>query len=236
MARVVSEVLRADRVHLRVADGRATREILVDVSLELGAGELVAVRGPSGSGKTSLLAVLGGLVTPSEGDVSLNGLSIVRLRDHHRTALRRSTIGFVVQELALIPDMSVMENVLLPFVPDGVTSADRAAAQRWLDRLGLGDRGPSLARALSGGEKQRVALARALVRDPAVLLLDEPTAHVDAKTAEELVAELVRLREDGRTLLVASHDPRLLEAAGLDRILELDRGRLSETAQASHSS
>lgn len=231
----MTEVLRAAHVCLHVDDGGVSRAVLDDVSLELVRGEFVALRGPSGSGKTSLLAVLGGLLTPTRGDVFLDGMSIVRLRDHHRTALRRTTIGFVVQELALIGGVSVLDNVLLPFVPDGVSERDRDEARRWLGRFGIGDRAASRAASLSGGERQRVALARALVRGPSVLLLDEPTAHVDATTAASLLDELCALRDEGRTLLVATHDPRVLADPRIDRIIDLDRGRLSATPEPRQS-
>lgn len=226
----MSPLLRATSVELEVHEGDVVRSILDDVSLELRAGEMVLLRGPSGSGKTTLLSILAGLLTPTRGDVALEGRSIVRMRDHHRTELRRKRLGIVLQDLALIPGMTALENVLLPFVPDGIRPADRARAHACLERFGLGARAESSAARLSGGERQRVAIARALVRDPAVLFLDEPTAHVDADAANTLATELLRLRDEGRTLLVSTHDPRLLDRPGADRILALDRGRLCDVA------
>jgi len=223
----MTPLLRAESLRLDVTEGDAVRRVLDDVSLELFEREFVLLRGPSGSGKTTLLSVLGGLLTPTRGDVVLEGRSIVRMRDHHRTALRRTRVGFVLQDLALIPGMTALDNVLLPFVPDGIGENERARALALLERFGLGTRALAKAARLSGGERQRVAVARALVRDPAVIFLDEPTAHVDATTARTLALELLRLRDEGRTLLVSTHDPRMLELEGVDRMLELDRGRLS---------
>lgn len=228
----MTALLVATGLGLDVKDGDGIRRVLEDVSMSLDGGELVALRGPSGSGKTTLLGLLGGLATPTRGDVLLEGRSIVRMRDHHRTALRRDRVGYVLQELALLPTATLLDNVLLPFVPDGVRAVDRARAMHWLDRFGLGGRARTPAGRLSGGEKQRAAIARALVREPAMLLLDEPTAHVDAATAATLIDELVRLRDEGRAILVATHDPRVVEDPRIDRSLALDRGRLVGSADA----
>lgn len=231
----MSTVLVATGLGLDVKDGDRMRCVLDGISMSLARGELVALRGPSGSGKTTLLALLGGLATPTRGDVLLDGRSIVRMRDHHRTALRRRRIGCVMQELALLPNATLLDNVLLPFVPEGIRGADREAALGWLERFGLAGRAHTVAGRLSGGEKQRAAIARALVMDPAILLLDEPTAHVDAETAQTLVDELVRLRDDGRAILVSTHDPRVVADSRIDRALSLDRGRLVAPTPAPHA-
>lgn len=231
----MSATLVATGLGLDVQDGEGLRQVLHGVSLTLDRGELVALRGPSGSGKTTLLALLGGLATPTRGEVMLQGRSIVRMRDHHRTALRRDVVGYVLQELALLPAASLLDNVLLPFVPDGIRAEDRTRALAWLDRFGLASRAATPAGRLSGGEKQRAAIARALVREPAVLLLDEPTAHVDAETAQTLVDALARLRDEGRAVLVATHDPRVYDDARIDRTLVLDRGRLVPAAPSPHA-
>lgn len=198
------------------------------VSLAIEERALVALRGPSGSGKTTLLGLLGGMIAPTSGDVRVRGESIVHLRDAHRTALRRTTIGFVFQELSLVPEMTLLENVLLPLVPTGGASpAERDRALGLLGRFGLGERARSEARLLSGGERQRGAIARALVRDPPVLLLDEPTAHLDAANAASLVALLCELRDEGRTVVCATHDPRLADDPAVDRSVRLADGRLA---------
>jgi len=210
-------------------DGEASIEALGGVTLDVPAGVLWVLRGPSGSGKTTLLGVLGGLVTPSSGDARIRGASIVRMRDHHRTRVRREAVGFVLQDLGLLSGMTVIENVLLPLVPTGgATSEDRARALGNIARFGLGGRERTPVERLSGGERQRVGIARALSTRPAVLLLDEPTAHLDGQHAREIVDLLVRLRDDERcTIVAATHDPRLADDPRVDRVLEMVDGRLA---------
>ncbi len=212
----------------RYADGDRSVRAVDGVSLSVEAGSLVVLRGTSGSGKTTLLGLLGGMIAPSSGDVRFEGESIVRLREHHRAELRRTKVGFVFQELALVPDMSVLENVMLPLVPDGGGGYDdEARALTQLAKLGI-TRDEALARAsrLSGGERQRVAIVRALVREPKLLLLDEPTAHLDAENASAIAALLRSEKARGRTIVASTHDPRLAEAEGIDRIVEMRDGRL----------
>ena len=213
----------------RYLDGERRRVAVDAVSLSIDTGRLVALRGPSGSGKTTLLGLAGGMIAPTSGDVQLFGASIVHLRDAHRTTLRRERIGFVFQELALVPDMSLLENVLLPLVPTGGASrAERDRALALLARFGLQGREASRASRLSGGERQRGALARALVRDPSILLLDEPTAHLDAKGAAEVVSLLAGLRDEGRTIVCATHDPRLADDPRVDHTWTMTDGRLMD--------
>ena len=212
----------------RYADGDRSVRAVDGVTLSVRQGELVVLRGTSGSGKTTLLGLLGGMIAPSSGDVRFMGESIVHLREHHRAELRRTKVGFVFQELALVPEMSVLENVMLPLVPDG--GGGREDEARALDSLGaLGiTRDMALARAshLSGGQRQRAAIVRALVRSPKLLLLDEPTAHLDRENAESIARLLVTEKERGRTIIASTHDPRLADAAGIDRTLEMRDGRL----------
>jgi putative ABC transport system ATP-binding protein len=205
----------------RVDDGASRRTVLDGVSLDLESGELVAVRGPSGSGKTTLLAVAGGMLLPTSGEVSLRGEPISRMRDVHRTDLRRRHVGFVFQDVQLIEGMTALENVLLPSVPDGLDLKSRGEAL--LERFGVGSLAQTVARKLSGGERQRVALARAMLLDPAVLLLDEPSAHLDDERVLWLDRELLSLAKDGKAVLVATHDPRICSRA---RGLSLDHGKL----------
>ena len=211
----------------RYFDG-SQRLVAVDsVSLELGAGMLVALRGPSGSGKTTLLGLAGGLITPTAGDVSIAGKSVVHMRDHHRTRWRREHVGFVFQELALIARMTLLENVLLPWAPlGGASQAAQKRAAELLERFGLADKAQTRVEKLSGGERQRGALARALITGANVLLLDEPTAHVDADNAERMIATLAELRDEGTTILASTHDPRLAEHEAVDRVLSLTAGKL----------
>lgn len=216
----------------RYPDGRRSVRAVAGVSFDVPAGTLTLVTGPSGCGKTTLLSMLGGMVAPTAGEIRLWGRSIVHLRDRHRAALRREDVGFVFQEFALVPEMTVEENLLLPLVPcGGPTQRDEAQMTARLERAGLADARRMRAGRLSGGERQRVAILRALVRDPPLLLLDEPTAHLDATSARELLTWLDALRGEPvgdrpRTLVVATHDPRMIAHSGVDRVIAMAEGKL----------
>jgi putative ABC transport system ATP-binding protein len=210
----------------RVRDGRERRTVLDDVSFDLARGELVVVRGPSGSGKTTLLAIVGAMLSPTSGEVHLDGEPTSRLRESHRAEVRRKKVGFVFQDLQLVDGLTARENVLLPRVPDGVRPADEKRADELLARFGLTDIAKNHAAVLSGGERQRVALARALLADPPLLVLDEPTAHLDDARAATIVSDLSALAKDGRALLVATHDARLSSSEGVTRVLDLVGGKI----------
>ena len=223
----MSALVETIEVVKRYQDGDRRSTAVDRVSIAVHAGELVALRGPSGSGKTTLLGIMGGMVAPTAGEVRIEGESIVHLRDRHRTELRRAKIGFVFQELALVPDMTLEENVLLPLVPTGGASqAEKARAMSLLERFGLAGRIGARANRLSGGERQRGSIVRALVRDPKLLLLDEPTAHLDAANAAEVIAVLAALRDEGRAIVCATHDPRLAEDGRVDRSVVMADGRV----------
>lgn len=224
---MTERAIETREVTKRYLDGDRRSTAVDAVSLGIARQELIALRGPSGSGKTTLLGLLGGMIAPSSGDVVIFGESIVHLRDRHRTELRRAKIGFVFQELALVPDMTLLENVLLPLVPTGgASAADETRAGALLERFGLSPRVRSRASRLSGGERQRGAIVRALVRDPPILLLDEPTAHLDAANASEVVGLLASLRDEGRAIVCATHDPRLADDARVDRAIAMVDGRI----------
>jgi putative ABC transport system ATP-binding protein len=221
--------LEALNVCKRYRDGTRTVEAVAGVSLAVPAGSLEVLRGPSGSGKTTLLGLLGAMSTPTSGEVRIEGRSVTHLREHHRTALRREKVGFVFQELSLIGGMSVLENVLLPRVPlGGARREDVARARDLLARFGLGPHASSRADRLSGGERQRAAIARALLLGPAVLLLDEPTAHLDSENARSVVDLLAELRAEGTTIVAATHDPRLAEDPRVDRTRTMRDGKLGD--------
>jgi putative ABC transport system ATP-binding protein len=219
-------VLRAVSLRKRVRDGETRRDVLVDLSLDVARGEIVLLAGPSGSGKTTLLALLGGMLLPTSGEVFLEGVALSRLREPQRAKLRRQKVGYLFQDLALLPGLSVLDNVLLPRVPDGIDGADEIAALARLEELGLADRARARVDGLSGGERQRVALARALITNPAVLLLDEPTAHLDGERSAGLIDRLFVLAESGRAIVIATHDPRLLDDARVSRTLTLREGAI----------
>jgi putative ABC transport system ATP-binding protein len=213
----------------RVRDGDERRAILEGITFDLARGELAVLRGPSGSGKTTLLAIVGAMLSPTSGEVLLDGEPTSRMRDAHRAEARRAKVGFVFQDLQLVDGMTARENVLLPCIPEGVSASDEARADQLLARFGVASRAHTVARSLSGGERQRVALARALLRSPPLLLLDEPTAHLDDANAHAIAAELASLADDPETpcaILVATHDARIASHPRVARVLDLAAGHL----------
>jgi len=199
-------------------------EVLCGVSLKLGGGENLAIVGPSGSGKSTLLSIIGTLDTPTTGRVVLDGQDPASLDEPLLAAFRNRQIGFVFQDHHLLPQCSVLENVLIPTVAGGPTMFDTIErARRLLDRVGLNDRLDHRPAELSGGERQRVALARALINEPTLLLADEPTGNLDRTTAA-LVGELLLELQEQMMLIVVTHSQRL--AALMSRQLELDEGKL----------
>lgn len=219
--------LSARSVTKRVADGRARREVLKDVSLDLQRGELVVIRGASGSGKTTLLAVLGGMLLPTSGEIWLDGEPVSRLRDHQRAQIRRAKVGYLFQDFGLIEQMSVLDNLLLPLVPEGRANDARTRALALLERFGIESLVHASVAGLSGGERQRVALARARMLEPAVLLLDEPTAHLDTGRARTLMDDLIGLAREKTAVLIASHDPRVYDDPRVTRRADLHDGVLT---------
>ena len=209
-----------------VQDASGKLDILRDIGFTLESGQTVAIVGASGSGKSTLLAILAGLDTPSQGQVLLAGQDLFALDEDARAAVRARQLGFVFQSFQLLPNLTALENVMLPLELAADPEA-RATARAMLERVGLGQRLNHLPRVLSGGEQQRVALARAFVVQPALLLADEPTGSLDHATGEAIMDLMFRLnRELGTTLVLVTHDARL--AARCERCLQLEAGRLHE--------
>jgi len=205
-----------------------TRVVLHDVTTDFARGEFVVLLGRSGSGKSTLLNLLGGIDSPSTGQISIAGSEITRLREHERTLFRRKHIGFIFQFYNLLPTLTVGENVLLPLELNGASGrAEREHAWDLLHRVGLADRRDSYPDRLSGGEQQRVAIARALVHDPLLILADEPTGNLDADTGLIVLNLLDMLtRQAGKNLVMATHSPEVVGYA--DRIFRIDDGLLHE--------
>jgi putative ABC transport system ATP-binding protein len=200
---------------------------LTGITMQIMKGEVVILKGPSGSGKTTLLSLIGCMARPTEGRIVVKGRAVSRLPERFLTDIRRKTFGFVFQEFNLIMDITLIENVMLPLYPTGMRYSEiRLRASSMLDRFGLSEKADHLARSLSGGQKQRLAIARAMVNDPEILLLDEPTAHLDAGCSEELLNMLSSLRDDGRTIIIATHDPLVYERGFADRIFEMRDGMI----------
>jgi predicted ABC-type transport system involved in lysophospholipase L1 biosynthesis ATPase subunit len=201
-------------------------EVLGGIDIDLAPGESVFLCGASGSGKTTLLYTLAGLETPEAGSVEFEGRPLHSLSGNALARLRNERMGFVFQSYFLLPELTALENAMLPALIGGKKSTTRA--RELLERVGLGDRFDHLPSELSGGEQQRVAIARALVNDPSILFADEPTGNLDSKTGESIIVLLLELaKSDGRTLAVVTHDDRL--AARGDRLLRIVDGRLSQS-------
>jgi lipoprotein-releasing system ATP-binding protein len=189
--------------------------VLRGVSLSLEPGASASIVGASGSGKSTLLYVIGGLDTPTSGAVTLDGVDPHRLPPRELAAFRNRRVGFVFQDHCLLPQLTVLENVLAPTIVSGTSEQDIARARGLLDRVGLAGRLAHKPAELSGGEKQRVAIARALVREPALLLCDEPTGNLDRHTAESVSALLLELHHRaGTTLVIVTHNPELAALCG----------------------
>jgi lipoprotein-releasing system ATP-binding protein len=200
--------------------------VLSGVSFEIRRGQNLAILGPSGSGKSTLLSILGSLESPTSGSVRLGGQNPSSLGESALAEFRRRHIGFVFQEHHLLPQCTVLENVLVPFLADGAATAEnQQRATKLLGRVGLAERLTHRPAELSGGERQRVAIARALVREPTLLLADEPTGNLDRTTAGTISELLLELQaERNAMLIVVTHSATL--AAALERRMELDAGRL----------
>ncbi len=212
--------------------GPATVRALDGVDLDVRAGELVALVGPSGSGKTTLLQLLGALDRASEGTIRFEGEDIGALGDAALADLRLRTFGFVFQQFNLIPTLTALDNVQAAIAPSGVDDDEaRSRSLALLEEVGLGDRATHLPSHLSGGEQQRVAIARALVKEPRVILADEPTGNLDSATGADVVSLLAGLASArGTTVVVATHDEAL--AAIAPRRITVRDGRASEASGA----
>ena len=206
--------------------GRQRVEVLHHIDLDIPEGDFVALMGPSGSGKTTLLNLIGGLDTPSGGELRVNGIAIDDLDHDALAAWRANTVGFIFQSYNLMPVLSAQRNVELPLLLTDMGGAERARRARLaLDLVGLGERAKHKPNELSGGQQQRVAIARALVSDPLLLICDEPTGDLDRKTADEVLSLLQQLnREFGKTIVMVTHDPKAAEYAR--RTVHLDKGTL----------
>jgi putative ABC transport system ATP-binding protein len=207
---------------------------LDDISLNIEAGEMVAIMGPSGSGKSTLMAILGCLDVPSKGIYRLEGEAVEELSDNQLAKVRSQKVGFVFQQFNLLPRTSALENVMLPLLYDGVHGKARTEkANAALETVGLGDRISHHPNQLSGGEQQRVAIARSLVNDPTILLADEPTGNLDTKTGEEIIGLFQKLHEDnGQTVVYVTHDAFI--ARHTQRIIRLVDGKIISDEAVEH--
>ncbi len=203
--------------------------VLDNIDLEIGRGEFLGLMGPSGSGKTTLLNLIAGIDKPNRGQVVVDGKDITRMSEQQLAKWRARHVGFIFQLYNLIPVLSAFENVELPLLLTKLSKKKRREhVMTTLDIVGLGDRVHHYPRQLSGGQEQRVAIARAIVTDPTLLVADEPTGDLDAKSAEEILDLLKRLNEEfSKTIVMVTHDPRA--ASHAHSVFHLDKGVLSKT-------
>ncbi|MFC5479286.1 ABC transporter ATP-binding protein [Massilia suwonensis] len=212
----VSKTYRTDKVETLA---------LKDVDLHVKKGEFVAMMGPSGCGKSTLLNLIGLLDRPGQGSVEVEGIPITRYRDKQVANLRNSTFGFIFQSFHLISDLRVIDNVELPLLYRKMAAGERRRlAREALEKVGLGARMDHYPNQLSGGQQQRVAIARAIVGQPQVLLADEPTGNLDSKMGEEVMDILLKLNQEGTTVVMVTHDER--EARRTNRIVRVFDGQL----------
>ncbi len=196
-----------------------------DVSLTVNLGEVTVLKGPSGSGKTTLLGILGCMVRPSSGRILLSDREITSLPERFLTQIRRETFGFIFQQFNLIKGLTALENVMAPAYPTGEKYAPlRARALESLALFNMGHKAAARVEWLSGGEAQRVAIARSLINNPAIIIADEPTAHLDTKLSHEFMAIVRQLKEKGKTILIASHDPIVYDSELMTSRIELRDG------------
>ena len=224
------EVIRAEGLAKTYAEGSMHTPVFNGLDLSVRAGETVAILGASGAGKSTLLHLLGGLDTPTAGEVYVAGQRMSALSDAERGRLRNGALGFVYQFHHLLPEFTALENVMLPVLLGGASVADASKTSKaLLESVGLGHRLEHKPGELSGGERQRAAVARALVNNPACVLGDEPTGNLDEATAANVFAQMLELnRAQGTSLVLVTHDRRL--ARKLDRVMELRQGKLHALA------
>ncbi len=215
----VREVTKRFRV------GGSDVEALRGVTFQVPQGSCAFIVGPSGSGKSTLLTLLGALDRPSSGTIAIEGDDLTSMTEDEQDAFRHDRVGFIFQTFNLIGNLSALDNVLIPFLPSGSWAPWRQKAIDLLEQVGLGNRLEHRPIQLSGGQQQRVAIVRALIKDPILILADEPTGELDSKAGDEIFRTLRRLQtERGRTLIVVTHDRRFI--APNDQVFELEDGRL----------
>jgi putative ABC transport system ATP-binding protein len=196
-------------------------------SLTLSARSVTVFRGPSGSGKTTLLSLVGCMARPTSGRIMLGEREITSLPERFLTEIRRTTFGFIFQQFNLVKGITTLENVMLPAYPRGERHASlKNRALDLLDLFGIRSRASSKAEWLSGGEAQRTAIARAMINNPPIIIADEPTAHLDTKLSREFMDIIARLREQQKTVIIASHDPLVYDSGIIDRVVSMRDGRI----------
>ena len=197
------------------------------ISFHIQEGHVVLLKGASGSGKSTLLSLIAGLSKPSSGEVMVAGKRLSKLPDNFAALFRRDEIGFIFQKFNLIPTLSVYHNIIVPLIPSNIKEeAMQERAQRLMERFGISDKKETLVKHLSGGEQQRVVIARALIHNPRILLCDEPTASLDSTLSGDFIAMMRALKDEGKTIVIATHDPLFFDLDFIDQSIEINKGML----------
>lgn len=200
---------------------------LRDISFHIQEGQIVLLKGASGSGKSTILSLIAGLNKPSSGEVMVAGKRLSKLPDDFAALFRRREIGFIFQKFNLIPTLSVYHNIIVPLIPSNMKETQmQERAQHLMERFGIADKKETLVKHLSGGEQQRVVIARALIHNPRILLCDEPTANLDSTLSADFITMIEALKQEGKTIVIATHDPLFFDLACIDQSLEINKGVL----------
>ncbi|WP_297443832.1 ABC transporter ATP-binding protein [Sulfurimonas sp.] len=200
---------------------------LDNVSLEFKEGEFVVLKGVSGSGKSTILSLIAGLLKPTSGEVIVDGKHISKLADHFCSDYRRENIGFIFQRYNLIPTLSVLDNIIMPLIPENLDEKRLLSKlERVLTLFNIAHKKESLVKNLSGGEQQRTAIARANINEPKIILADEPTANLDEKLSIEFIENIKKLKSSNTTIILATHDPLFFDLDIVDRVVEVHNGKV----------
>ena len=214
-------VITLEGITKTYVNGKLTVPVLHGIDLSIYEGEFTSIMGPSGSGKSTFMNILGCLDRPTSGSYRLDGEEVAHLGDDELAYVRNKRIGFVFQSFNLLPKLTALDNVALPMVYAGVSKAERTArASQLLTDLGLGTRLDHMPAELSGGQRQRVAIARALANDPAIIMADEPTGNLDSKASLDVMHIFTELYQEGRTIILVTHEPDIAEYAGRNVVLK----------------
>jgi len=221
-------IIRTENVTKHYNKGKANEVLAVSgVSIDIVRGDFAVLKGPSGSGKTTLLSLIGCLTRPTSGSIKVEGKDISHLPERFLADIRRKTFGFIFQQFHLIQGMSVLQNVMIPLYPTDISlSALGRRAERVLASLTMLKRRDFPVQGISGGEQQRTAIARALVNDPDIILADEPTAHLDTALSKEFMGIMKEFRGEGKTVIIASHDPIVFENENIELLVEMRDGEV----------
>ena len=213
-------VITLEGIKKTYVNGKLTVPVLHGIDLSIYEGEFTSIMGPSGSGKSTFMNILGCLDRPTEGSYRLDGQEVAHLSDDELAYVRNKRIGFVFQSFNLLPKLTALDNVALPMVYAGVSKQERKErASQLLTELGLGTRLDHMPAELSGGQRQRVAIARALANDPAIIMADEPAGNLDSKASLDVMHTFTELYEQGRTIILVTHEPDIAEYAGRNVVL-----------------